>query len=487
VYRIGERMTELNNEAAEKAVLAGLCQYGVEFFYEIDYVEPQAFYNLNNQRLFKCLERSFKDSEEIDLSSILSSATELGFHEEIANDEEIGFVRSLFTLPIARKNAEIQASKLTKLLFANRASVLSDRIKHSLQELTGNEPITDIIGLLETPVLEFTAQLYKESDNKPVRPADTIDEYLAEKESNPVDMIGISTGWKNFDKAIGGGLRRKCVDLIGARMKMGKSFSADGLCMNIASRDIPVLIVDTEMSRQDHDDRMISYFSGVSMDQIATGKYIKSQEETRKVRAGTDKFKGMNYKYVNVSGIKFSTILGIMRNFIYRDVGFDESGVVNDCVIIYDYFKVTDSSEINDSMKEHQLLAFQMMDLHNFAVKNDVPIVSFIQLNRDGITKESTDVVAGSDGILKTCTSFSILKEKSEEELANSGGEDRGNRKLVPIVARHGGGLDGSDYINFNYDFEFANVKELETRNYYLKNEEGFSNDDSTGTDIENC
>jgi replicative DNA helicase len=476
-------MTELKNTAAENAVLAGLCQYGVDFFYEIDYIEPQAFYDVNNQRLFKCFDKIFQNSEEIDLTSILSTATELGFYEEIANDEEIGFIRSLFSMPITRANAEVQASKLTKLLFANKGAVLADRIKQALSDVSGSEPILDIINLIETPVLDFTSQIYKESDNKAIRPADSIDEYLAEKEANPVDMIGISTGWKWFDKAIGGGLRRKCVDLIGARMKVGKSFTADALCMNIASRDIPTLIVDTEMGKDDHNDRMISCLSGVDIEKISTGKYIKDPEETRRVREAAKKFKEMNYKYVNVSGTKFATILGIIRNFIYRDVGFDETGRVNDCVIIYDYFKVTDHGEINDSMKEYQLLAFSMMDLHNFAVKYDVPIVSFIQLNRDGITRESTDVVAGSDGILKTCTSFSILKEKSEEEVANDG-PDRGNRKLVPIVARHGAGLEGSDYINFNYKFNIATVKELETRDFYLKNSEGFEND-SSGTDIQ--
>ena len=98
-------------------------------------------------------------------------------------------------------------------------------------------------------------------------------------------------------------------------------------------------------------------------------------------------------------------------------------------------------------MKEYQLLGFMMTELHNFAVKYQVPVVAFIQLNRDGITKESTDSASGSDRIIWLCSNFSIFKRKSDEEIAEDG-PDAGNRKLIPIIARHGGGLDDNDYIN---------------------------------------
>jgi hypothetical protein len=91
-----------------------------------------------------------------------------------------------------------------------------------------------------------------------------------------------------------------------------------------------------------------------------------------------------------------------------------------------------------------------------------------VQLNRDGITKESTDVVSGSDRLIWLCTSFSIFKKKSDEELAEDGPE-AGNRKLVPIVARHGPGLDDGDYINMGMQGEVAKISENKTRNELKK------------------
>ena len=92
------------------------------------------------------------------------------------------------------------------------------------------------------------------------------------------------------------------------------------------------------------------------------------------------------------------------------------------------------SEGISSSMQEYQVLGFQITQLHNFMVKYDVPCLSFVQLNRDGITKESTDVVSGSDRLIWLCTSFSIFKMKSEEEIAEDKIEKRKNRKLVSCL-----------------------------------------------------
>jgi hypothetical protein len=87
-------------------------------------------------------------------------------------------------------------------------------------------------------------------------------------------------------------------------------------------------------------------------------------------------------------------------------------------------------------------------------------------LNRDGITKESTDAVSGSDRLIWLCTSFSIFKIKSPEELAEDG-PNAGNRKLVPIVSRHGPGMEDGNYINMKMFGELSSLKELRTRDEF--------------------
>lgn len=142
-----------------------------------------------------------------------------------------------------------------------------------------------------------------------------------------------------------------------------------------------------------------------------------------------------------------------------------------------------DTQGLSGDMKEYQLLGFMMTSLHNFATKYKIPIVGFIQLNRDGITKESTDTASGSDRIIWLCSNFTIFKRKSDEEISEDG-PNSGNRKLIPIISRHGGGLDDNDYINCNMKGWCAKITEgktkLEVANSSSNEDEGFvvDNDD---------
>jgi hypothetical protein len=239
------------------------------------------------------------------------------------------------------------------------------------------------------------------------------------------------------------------------------------------------------MSKEDHLNRILASISGVSINRIATGKFSTSEIEKEKVLTAAKKLEEIPYHYISIAGQSFENILAIMRKWIYQHVGFDENGRTNDCVIIYDYLKLMSSEGINASMQEYQVLGFQITKLHNFCVKYDVPCLSFVQLNRDGITKESTDAVSGSDRLIWLCTSFSIFKLKSEEEMAEDKPEN-GNRKLVPIVSRHGGGLDDGDYISIKMNGSIARLTEGMTRNeihnHSKKTQEGFEIDEDIDT-----
>ena len=132
------------------------------------------------------------------------------------------------------------------------------------------------------------------------------------------------------------------------------------------------------------------------------------------------------------------------------------------------YIYDMNSENISASMQEYQALGFLISGLHNFCIKYDLPCLSFVQLNRDGITKESTDVISGSDRLLWLCTNFTLFKVKSEEEQADdieAGMSYSYNRKLVPLLARHGGCLEEGDYINVYMQGEYARLTEGPTRN----------------------
>ena len=460
----------LNDAAAERAVLSGLCQYGTQAFVDVDDVVTSAsFVHESNQAIYKCLRKALEQSYQIDLSSILSAATELNLHETLSDKRELEYLRSVFNFPIHLENVRKHAVKIRKLEFARQIQKQVKQIYTDVSEISGDETVDEILSLAENPIFELSNTVNSGKSDKPIPLGEDVEEYIQYLTENPMEMMGIPSGFGRYDTAIGGGFRRKCVDLIAARPKVGKSMFADNVAMHIASElDIPVLMLDTEMSKEDHLNRILAGLSGMEINDIATGKFTQSAIDTEKLQRASEKLKDIPYEYISIAGKSFEETLSIMRRWIAQTVGFDENGRTNDCMIIYDYLKLMTSDSISSSLQEYQVLGFQITSLHNFCVQYDCPCLSFVQLNRDGITKESTDVVSGSDRLIWLCTSFSIFKNKSEEEVAEDGPEN-GNRKLVPLVARHGSGLSDGDYINVKMRGEVGKIEEGVTRNELKK------------------
>ena len=479
---MSKKINKLEDLASERAVLAALCQYGLDAYLEVDFIDSRTFTEPMNQLIFDCVYKSISENTQVELSSILSAATDLGVYDQINTKDEIGFIRSLFNFPIHKANVGTYAAKIAKLKLARDLSQTLKACEKELGNVTGEEDVMDIVARIEEPLLEATGDIYQSSSKKTETLGNGLDDYLDHLSENMSDFVGIPSGFPAYDYAIGGGLRRKCVDLVAARPKVGKSMFGDAVALHVSSKlEIPVLVLDTEMSKEDHYNRILADLSGVEINRISTGKFADNEIDKEKVYNAAKKIQNIPYHYISIAGESFENILSQMRKWIYQHVGFDENGKTNDCLIVYDYLKLMGSEGISASMQEYQVLGFQITKLHNFVVKYDVACLAFVQLNRDGITKESTDVVSGSDRLIWLCTSFSIFKLKSDEEKATDG-VDNGDRKLVPVVARHGEGLDDGDYISMKMHGRYGRIEQGLTRNEIHEGnrsrQEGFETED---------
>ncbi len=452
----------LQDLGAERAVLAGLFAHGLESYIEVsDILDYNSFAAQNNQIIYKCVEKIFASEAEVDIASFISAAERLGFTEIIKDKRELNYIKSLMDFPIKKDNLLHFAAQIKKFELARKIKRLAKQISLDADEITGDEDVDEIISIIENPIVEFL----KEDDNnkRPEKIGEGVEEYIDFLLENKCDQIGIPSGFDRYDAAIGGGLRRKCVDLISARPKVGKSVFGDNVAINVAKKGIPVLMLDTEMSKEDHLNRIIASISKVPINDISTGSFENDEEQFIAVQDAVKEIKEIPYTYATVAGMPFESILNVIKRWVLQEVGTDENGRTNECLVVYDYLKLMSSTSISNNIQEYQALGFQITNLHNLAVKYDFACLSFVQLNRDGITKESTDAVSGSDRLIWLCTSFSIFKEKSAEELAEDGPR-AGNRKLVPIVSRHGPGMQDGNYINLNMSGQHALLTELRTR-----------------------
>ncbi len=482
-------MQDLRDLVSEKAILSSIFKYGSEAYLDIgDLVQVKSLESNEHQIIYKCLEHicNTQQVNNVDVPNFLSTAKSLGLQDHFESTEQKSYLQSVIKYPCDKSSIRHLSGKVAKLAIARLLDEQLLVCREQLHGISGEETLSSILGLVENPIIDFSSLLYK-NENEPEQIFEDIEDYVEFLAKNPVKQVGISTGYKEYDETIGGGLREGTINMIGARAKMGKSSLGLNMGLGISNQEIPCLYLDTEMSKEDQKNRMLAAISTVKIRRIETGQFGNDKKERENLKIATDILKKIPFSYKAIAGQPFEETICEMRRWIHQKVGLDSEKKAKKCVIIFDYLKLMSAESLkNGNLAEFQILGFMMTGLHNFAVKYKIPIVSFVQLNRDGINRADTDVVSGSDRIVWLCSNLAVLRPQSDEEIAQQhGNKIIYNRKLQVIAARHGGGHDQSDYTNMRFDGDICRMTEGPTKfqmessqnNHHVEGE--ITNDDS--------
>lgn len=467
---------KLQDSGIEASILSGILQHGPDCLLDIDdIISANDFYWRHNQNIYNILQYLVKekDIKTFDIPTILSASKEKSI-EIIKDKDPSDYIESLFNYQlISKENIQKLALVIYKLSLARSGVKCAISIKDDLLNITGQEKIDEIINKIEDPIFNFTNNLISDKNNiKPI--CENFIETLKTLASDPKDIIGLPSGYKKWDTAIGGGLRRGTVNIIGARSKVGKSYWCLNVAKNIAEQNIPVLYLDTELTQVEQMARLISLISGIDKERIETGKFGKNIDEKKAIWQHKDLLEKIPIKHCSISGQNLQHALSMTRKWLFKYVGFSQNGQANPCLLIYDYLKLTNASDIKSNMQEHQLLGFLISSLHDFAMQWGIPILATVQLNRDGVTEEGGHVAAGSDRILWLGSNFSILKAKTTKEFV----EDppiNGNKKLIVTDTRYGPGMPSGEYINIVDKLNISKLEEGKYRSEVIN--ENFSNE----------
>lgn len=460
-------MAVFSNPGAERGILSGICKYGRDGYLEVsDLVDSNRFTIDLNKGMYTCLSHIFeKDIDtKVDNHLILAAIQDLGLTSLFERD--YAYIDSIVNFNVELSNLRGFAKKVRRLSEAKTLAEKHKETQEDLRGVTGDESMSQIIAISENKILEYTNSLSNNGGEGLIQIGEGLDEFLKNSAENPRDIIGLSTGYGILDKCMGGGQRRQAVNIIAARPGIGKTLLADAFSLHAAGKlHVPVLELDTEMNVSGHWPRMLASMTHVPIEDIETGKFAKNLTSARKIDKAAKILKNMPLHYMNVAGMEFEEIIAIARRWVMQKVGFDAHGRTNDCLFVYDYLKMMNSDDLKGGhIKEHQALGFQLDALNAFTIKYDIACTSFVQVNRDGITKETGDVIADSDRINRYASNIFLYKVKEVEEIAEDGIEN-GNRKMCHIKTRYGNGLDSKDYINFHHDKPIASIKELNTKN----------------------
>lgn len=445
-------MSNYCDVVAERAVLSILLNYPSTYVQVADMMQAPDFTTSTHQMILhsvqSLIEENPKYMDGIDVMALRSKAITLGysnFNELTANGS---YVEALFVQKFS------PTSLLSHLRIVKELSVRRSISKtvHSINEIAESQDKTSVQILTEMEGLVTTTANSLTSKSEIEVLGNGFMEWANEAADAPRDMMGISTGYPRFDKAIGGGLRRGAIAFVGARPKNFKSGFGLNIAKNVAVHiNIPVLILDTELRKVYQRSRFGACIARVPVEELETGRWRSNPHFVAAVETAAESMEAAPLFHVYVGGNPIEKTLSIIRFWLSRYVGRNEQGRYNDCVIVYDYIKLMDAKEVK-AAAEWQVLGFQMTALHDLVTKYDVPMLVFGQLNREG-------GIAAADRILWFCSNASIIGHKEKEEKERDGPK-AGNMKIYTFLSRYGPAMDEDDYLNLRVDFPIMSLEE---------------------------
>jgi len=449
--------TEVNKEikdiGSERALISTIIKNGKDSF-----VDAAAYVSSNdlslpiNRHIYQCLESLANDPNItiFDTDTIKLRARTLGIKDCFTNKKDIEYLDLLNVSNFSKENINVFAKQVRKV------SIVRDLYKRYkdaatyIEGINGSEPLSEIISKAEEKIVDFIAGTDSDKSLDSIgKDMENYVQFLLDRDE--VDQVGIPSGFPTWDHAIGGGLRRAAIQVVAARAKTGKSFVAMNFARSVAKRGIPTLYLDTEMTTDHQKDRLLAMDSGCPIRLLETSQFKTHNDLVEAIKISAENIKQYPLTHVNIGGMGHVEALALARRWIVKVVGFNENGKANDCVIIYDYMKLTSGDNLTKFTPEYILLGLMLTDMHNFALKYDIPILGFVQTNREGIDNDDTSIIAGSDRILWLCSSMSVLRNKDINDEEGGDGFVNGNKKLSVLETRYGSGLEyESDYINLH-------------------------------------
>ncbi len=260
-------------------------------------------------------------------------------------------------------------------------------------------------------------------------------------------------------RLMNGGFARRGLTFVCARPKVGKSTLLLDVAIKMAVRaNVPVLYLDTEMSKEELYQRALSNLSGLLEHRLSNGDHLGDQTRVEEFRSV---LRSVPFIYKNIAGKPIQYAIALIRQFRSHYVPMQSrvvpsTGKVYEfpgpCLVVYDWLKIPDAGDLKEAA-EYQLLGFQASALKDAANRLNIPILAAAQNNRAAVgIKDSDDweemaesFVSGSDRLAQFCSMLCILRNLNNREM------DIMLEKNLPMQKPYAGvALTGANALPFN-------------------------------------
>lgn len=463
------QLDSISHVGSERAILS-IAMTDPESLFDITVeLDPEDFTNQANKYIYQImltiLDNKYDNIGKVNPTIIHALAQNSGIEEMIGG---INYLQMVSKTDAGIENLrffveKVKQASIRREAFRKAVTVMEEAVENE------EESADSFISRQEEKFLDVVMRV-ENNTNEIVRIGDKIDVVLENREKAPREVLGIPTGFVEYDRATGG-LVPSRLKVVASPPKTGKSAHALNVGLNVAiGQGVPVLYIDTEMPTEEQIDRMTSILatdSGVVVPErlVTTGMYARNP----KMKQAVDDYakpliKNAPFYHVYMPDFTPEKIHNMARKF-QRQHGVEWNGFQNQFVLIFDYIKM-DESSFKGNQQEYIILGQITNMLKNkIAGTMGIPVLAYAQINpRTGYGAEdiNSSHMSGSNRIVMFVNELSFLRKKSDNELSQHGRE-MGNRVWKLGETRNGGSYEG--YIDYTVEKGVAKMKELKNVN----------------------
>lgn len=428
---------------AEQAILGSMLTDKDAVMSAMEVLKTDDFYRDDNKMIFEAMMSLYGKSEPIDIITVKSELVSTGKFDQVGGLEYIAILpEKVPTTTNVDKYIKIVEEKS---MLRNLIKTANDIISVGYDE---TEEINSIMEAAEKKIFDVM-QRKNQSGYNSIK--DVLIGTFAELEklyNQKGTLSGIATGFTDLDYKTSG-LHNSDLVIVAARPAMGKSAFAINMATNIAVQsNIPVIIFNLEMSKEQVANRIICSEAMVDSNKIRTGK-IEDNDWIKLANASGRLAEAPIY-IDDTPGISITEIRAKCRKMkIEKNIG----------LVVIDYLQLVQGSGKRNSSREQEISEISR-SLKILAKEIDVPVIALSQLSRAAEQRQNDHRPMLSDlresGAIEQDADIVMFLYRDDYYNENS---EKKNIAEV-ILAKHRGGSTGTVELAWmgNYT-KFANLE----------------------------
>lgn len=352
--------TPPHDVAAEQAVLGAVMLNRDVLADVLDVVSPADFYRPEHETIMRAMVGLYNQGEPVDAVSVAAALTKSG---ELAKVGGHDYLHELVAATPAVASATYYAQIVRDAAVRRDLLTAATRIAQRAIDATGD--VEELVDEAEQAV--FRVADSRTGDKLAVPSSDWFPALVDELQAGPQAREVLSTGLRDLDDRLDGGLEPGQFVVIAARPGMGKTILCSDIARAVARTGRGVLFFTLEISRRDMAKRLTAAEAGVEYGRVKTGEL--SEDDWRKIAQSP--ITSWNLSLVESPATTITTIRSTARRMAASRPGLG--------LIVLDYLQLLQGLKAESRQVE---VATYSRSLKLLAKELGVPVVAACQLNR---------------------------------------------------------------------------------------------------------